>query len=202
MAPFLSPKVVVSGFKERAEALAVQGMFNAWHIEQPESAFLTAIRRRQVVCWDLCGQLVCVRCKWRTKSVHSVFVFAVVDTCPADDEKHEAELIETKKALSRRSIEELAYVPDISSLAVLTGRQSVPLLMRESLTSHRYPCNIIPNTQFRSANTAPEDKGCLVLRPVYLCRTSASRRFPCSVGYTVREGKDCSSRSDPPCGWL
>lgn len=36
------------------------------------------------------------------------------------DEKR-AELVEVKKGLSRRAIEQLAYVQDINSLAVLSG---------------------------------------------------------------------------------
>ncbi|KAF7795997.1 hypothetical protein EIP86_007166 [Pleurotus ostreatoroseus] len=62
MAPFFPPNVVVSSFKERAEALTVQ----------------------------------------------------------AEDGQPNAELVEIRKGLSRRAIEQLAHVSDISSLAVLS----------------------------------------------------------------------------------
>ena len=39
----------------------------------------------------------------------------------ADEEDEIATLVETKKALTRRAIEQLGYIKDINSLVVLSG---------------------------------------------------------------------------------
>ncbi|THH28020.1 hypothetical protein EUX98_g6176 [Antrodiella citrinella] len=84
MAPFLSPSVVLSGLKERAESLLVQG----------DKLYVGTA----------------------TGSVH---VYTVGNN-PSVEESQQAELVEVKKGLSRRAIEQLAYVQDINSLAVLS----------------------------------------------------------------------------------
>lgn len=40
-----------------------------------------------------------------------------------DDDEETATLVETKKALTRKSIEQLGYIKDINSLIVLSGVQ-------------------------------------------------------------------------------
>ena len=44
----------------------------------------------------------------------------------AGDGERRAELLETKKALSRKAIEHLGYIQDISSLAVLSSESDRP----------------------------------------------------------------------------
>ncbi|KAJ3537551.1 hypothetical protein NM688_g6671 [Phlebia brevispora] len=84
MAPFLPPNAVISGFKERAEALTVQG----------DKLYIGT-------------------------STGNLHLYSVNEE-PSEDGNIHSELLETKKNLSRRSIEQLAYVSDISSLAVLS----------------------------------------------------------------------------------
>ncbi|THH21289.1 hypothetical protein EW146_g228 [Bondarzewia mesenterica] len=83
MAPFEQPQTIVSGFKERIEALTVQG--------------------DRLYVGTATGSL-------HIYSVH-------------DSSGEPAELIETKKGLTRKAIEQLGYVKDINSLVVLSESQ-------------------------------------------------------------------------------
>ncbi|KAI0749549.1 vacuolar sorting protein 39 domain 2-domain-containing protein [Daedaleopsis nitida] len=83
MGPFNSPEIVVDGFKERAESLAVQG----------DKLYIGT-------------------------STGNLHVYALGET--AD---HPAELLETKKSLCRRIIEQMAYIKDVNSLAVMSEAQ-------------------------------------------------------------------------------
>ncbi|KAI0635691.1 hypothetical protein C8Q77DRAFT_1277165 [Trametes polyzona] len=81
--PFHPPHAVLEGFKERPEALAVQG----------DRLYIGT-------------------------SAGSLHIYTV-----ADGPDHPAELLETKKSLCRRSIDQIAYVKDVNSLAVLSEAQ-------------------------------------------------------------------------------
>ena len=50
MGPFNAPEIVLDGFKERAEALAVQGMLEAY---EQERISLTGMSRRQALHWHV-----------------------------------------------------------------------------------------------------------------------------------------------------
>lgn len=45
----------------------------------------------------------------------------IVHVIPVDGGEHSAELVEVKKNLVRRSIEQLGYIKDVNSLVVLSG---------------------------------------------------------------------------------
>ncbi|KAI0714450.1 hypothetical protein C8T65DRAFT_644360 [Cerioporus squamosus] len=81
--PFIAPEVVLDGFKERAEALAVQG----------DKLFVGT-------------------------STGNLHVYAYGETG-----EQQAHLVETKKSLCRRSIEQLAFIKDVNSLVVLSEAQ-------------------------------------------------------------------------------
>ncbi|KAH8100006.1 hypothetical protein BXZ70DRAFT_939950 [Cristinia sonorae] len=83
MAPFLSPSVVLSGLKERAESLLVQG----------DKLYVGT-------------------------ATGSIYIYTLGNDSNAEGQQ--TELVEVKKALSRRAIEHLGYVQDINSLAVLS----------------------------------------------------------------------------------
>ncbi|KAM5530078.1 hypothetical protein V8D89_016261 [Ganoderma adspersum] len=81
--PFNAPEVVLDGFKERAECLAV-------HADR----------------------------LYIGTSTGTLHVYAFGDTSDAP-----VELVETRKALCRRSIDQLAYIKDVNSLLVLSETQ-------------------------------------------------------------------------------
>ncbi|KAH9926823.1 hypothetical protein B0H21DRAFT_138019 [Amylocystis lapponica] len=82
MAPFASPGIVLSGFKERAESLTVQG--NRFYIG-------TATGNLHVYAYD-----------------------------ESNESEQPATLVETRKGLSRRAIDQLGFVKDVNSLVVLS----------------------------------------------------------------------------------
>ncbi|KAI0787910.1 hypothetical protein C8Q74DRAFT_1366714 [Fomes fomentarius] len=81
--PFNAPEIVLDGFKERAEALAVQG----------DKLYVGT----------------------STGNLH-VYTFG-------ETSDHPAQLLETKKSLCRRSIDQIAYIKDVNSIAVLSETQ-------------------------------------------------------------------------------
>ncbi|EGN98719.1 hypothetical protein SERLA73DRAFT_168336 [Serpula lacrymans var. lacrymans S7.3] len=83
MAPFDSPSIVLSGFRERAEALHVQG----------DRLYVGTA----------------------TGNLH---VYSIDDS--TSEGEAIASLVETKKSLTRRSIEQLGFIKDINSLIVLS----------------------------------------------------------------------------------
>ncbi|KAH7925859.1 hypothetical protein BV22DRAFT_1064252 [Leucogyrophana mollusca] len=85
MAPFHPPNVILSGFKERAEALHVQG----------DRLYIGSA----------------------TGNLH---IYAL------DEPSNTAVLLETRKGLSRKAIDQLGYVKDINSLVVLS--ETLPTL--------------------------------------------------------------------------
>ncbi|KAL0955078.1 hypothetical protein HGRIS_003995 [Hohenbuehelia grisea] len=85
MPPFLSPKSLTHGLKERVESLTVQG-------------------DRLYVGTGL-GNL---------------HIYALDDAAKYEDGEEPLSLVETKKALTRRSIDQLGFIKDINSLVVLS----------------------------------------------------------------------------------
>ncbi|TFK87975.1 hypothetical protein K466DRAFT_662647 [Polyporus arcularius HHB13444] len=81
--PFDAPEIVLDGFKERAEALAVQG----------DKLFVGT-------------------------STGNLHVYTYGETG-----EQQAQLVETRKTLCRRSIEQLAFIKDVNSLVVLSEAQ-------------------------------------------------------------------------------
>jgi Vam6/Vps39-like protein vacuolar protein sorting-associated protein 39 len=45
----------------------------------------------------------------------------IVDVIPVDGGEYSVELVEVKKTLVRRSIEQLGFIKDVNSLVVLSG---------------------------------------------------------------------------------
>ncbi|KZT73130.1 hypothetical protein DAEQUDRAFT_722252 [Daedalea quercina L-15889] len=84
MAPFLAPQTILTAFKERAEAVTVQG--------------------DRLYVGTAAGNL---------------HIYAL-DCSARDGAEPQTQLVETKKALSRRAVEQLCYVKDVNSLAVLS----------------------------------------------------------------------------------
>lgn len=47
--------------------------------------------------------------------------YMIVHVIPVDDGEHTVEVVEVKKNLVRRSIEQLGFIKDVNSLVVLSG---------------------------------------------------------------------------------
>ncbi|KZT19797.1 hypothetical protein NEOLEDRAFT_1245628 [Neolentinus lepideus HHB14362 ss-1] len=107
MAPFLTPKVAVTGLTERVESLAVQG----------DRLYIGTV-------------------------TGSVSTYSLDESPDHDDEV--ATLVETKKNLVRRSIEQLGFIKDINSLVVLS---------ESSITLFPLP-NFAPPTPLQKAKAA------------------------------------------------
>lgn len=125
MAPFVPPNVILSGFKERIESLLVQGMCK--HLcTSAYRANTLVLSGDKLYIGTAIGNL-------HIYVLHNGESSTLLETIPlcrfgvsnslseTGDGERRAELLETKKALSRRAIEHLGFVQDISSLAVLTG---------------------------------------------------------------------------------
>ncbi|KAF9468180.1 vacuolar sorting protein 39 domain 1-domain-containing protein [Collybia nuda] len=83
MAPFLSPNVLISGFKEKIDALVVQG----------DRLYIGT-------------------------SIGNLHIYSIDNS--AEDGEDSIKLVEVKKGLTRRPIEQLGFIKDINSLVVLS----------------------------------------------------------------------------------
>ncbi|EKM58191.1 uncharacterized protein PHACADRAFT_171437 [Phanerochaete carnosa HHB-10118-sp] len=94
MAPFYSPQAVISGFKERIEATTMQGT--------------CYVSLREYLAHRTCLQMESFT--WEPQSAVSVCTILTPNTAGLD----------VKKGISRKPIEQMVYVPDVASLAVLS----------------------------------------------------------------------------------
>ena len=104
MAPFTSPKVVISGLKEKFDSLLVHG--------KSTSAVLYLL--------DLTSASIADRL-YLGSSTGSLHIYNLNEVIPVDGSEHSVELVEVKKTLVRRSIEQLGFIKDVNSLVVLSG---------------------------------------------------------------------------------
>lgn len=124
MAPFFSPVPVVTGLKERVESLTVQGLSRAPHARKEYE--LTPTTGDKLYAGTSTGSILVY--KVADKSSGACASLCIASRCSlmhVEDPgaAQSAELIETKKSVSRRSIEQLGTVPDIASLVVLSGME-------------------------------------------------------------------------------
>ena len=117
MGPFEPPEVVLTGFKERIEALTLQGIFileSVVHYADPmvkETAFTSEHRPEIYPC--TASQ---VRKVHTIPSSESPYMMLL----RIDGKSYAITQLETKKGLTRRAIDQLGVVKDINSLVVLS----------------------------------------------------------------------------------
>ena len=58
---------------------------------------------------------------WIKVRVSEALAWVIVHVIPVDGGEHTVELVEVKKNLVRRSIEQLGFIKDVNSLVVLSG---------------------------------------------------------------------------------
>jgi hypothetical protein len=120
MAPFDPPTTVLSGIKERPEALLLQGKF-------PECvASVTLLNRSTQTAGYMLEQQQAIFSSMITTNF-PVRYSCIVPVLKRSFQYQEngSTLVDTKKALSRRPIDQLGYIPDNNSLAVLSGATTV-----------------------------------------------------------------------------
>jgi len=120
MAPFTSPKVVISGLKEKFDSLLVHGKS-----ELTTSTILyllfTSIADR-LYLGSSTGNLHIYNLNEGTRKCGSILAMGYCSYhLLVDGGERTVELVEVKKNLVRRSIEQLGLIKDVNSLVVLSG---------------------------------------------------------------------------------
>lgn len=148
MTPFETPDALITSLKERAEAVTVQG--------------------ERLYIGTSTGSLLIYELGDDTGASRKLHALLQVTHISLDGSS--GRLLDTRKGVARRAIEQLGYVKDINSLVVLAGTHHFLNLYLMLSTMHRLSGHAIPFARLRSTDFVDQGENSVFLCRTYICR--------------------------------